>query len=102
MQQALLDSLPDGEPSKAAVARTLGMSTRNLQRHLAAEGTSFKDLLNAARGSLARSYVDEGRLTVTEIAFLLGFADVSAFSRAFKRWTGMSPREWSARHRSAS
>ncbi|MDX2170570.1 MAG: AraC family transcriptional regulator [Deltaproteobacteria bacterium] len=97
VQQALLDALPDGAPSKAAVARTLGMSARNLQRHLAAEGTSFRALLDEARVSLARTYVAEGRLSVTEIAFVLGFADTSTFSRAFKRWTGVSPREFVAR-----
>jgi AraC-like DNA-binding protein len=99
VQQALLAALPDGAPSKTAIARALGMSARNLQRHLADEGTSFKALLNDARVSLARQYVDEGRLSVTEIAFVLGFADTSTFSRAFKRWTGMSPRDYSARSR---
>jgi len=102
VEQALLDALPDGAPSKPAIARALGMSARNLQRHLAAEGTSFKALLNEARVSLARGYVDEGRLSVTEIAFVLGFADTSTFSRAFKRWTGLSPREYAARPPSAS
>lgn len=99
VQQALLDALPDGAPSKAAIARKLGMSARNLQRHLAAEGTSFKDVLNDARGDLARTYVGEGRLSVTEIAFMLGFADTSTFSRAFKRWTGAAPSDWAARRR---
>ena len=99
VQAALLDALPDGAPSKPAIARTLGMSARNLQRHLADEGTSFKELLNEARIDLARTYVEEGRLTVMEIAFVLGFADTSAFSRAFKRWTGVSPREFAARRR---
>ncbi len=98
VQQALLDAMPDGAPSKSAVARRLGMSARNLQRRLAEEGTSFSALLADARVSLARTYVDEGRLSVTEIAFVLGFADTSAFSRAFKRWTGVSPRAYAARH----
>lgn len=97
VQQALLEALPGGAPSKSAVARTLGMSARNLQRHLAAEGTSFSELLADARISLARTYVEAGRLSVTEIAFVLGFADTSTFSRAFKRWTGMSPRAWASR-----
>lgn len=97
VQQALLEALPDGAPSKTAVARKLGMSARNLQRHLAGEGTSFKDLLEDARRDLACNYVGEGRLQVTEIAFVLGFADTSTFSRAFKRWTGMPPREYAAR-----
>jgi AraC-like DNA-binding protein len=99
VQQALLDALPGGAPSKTAIARALGMSTRNLQRHLATEGTSFTGLLTDARMSLARTYVDAGRLSVTEIAFVLGFADTSTFSRAFKRWTTMSPRQWAARRR---
>lgn len=94
---ALVQGLPDGPPSKAAVARQLGMSPRNLQRHLAEEGTSYKSLLNDARVDLARNYVREGRLSVTEIAFVLGFADTSTFSRAFKRWTRKSPRQYAAR-----
>ena len=102
VQQVLLAALPDGPPSKPAIARKLGMSARNLQRHLADEGTSFKDLLNESRVTLARNYVEEGRLSVTEIAFVLGFADTSTFSRAFKRWTGASPREYAARRRRRS
>jgi AraC-like DNA-binding protein len=93
---ALVQGLPDGPPSKAHIARQLGMSPRNLQRHLAEEGTSYKALLNDARADLARSYVRAGRLSVTEIAFVLGFAETSTFSRAFKRWTGRSPRQYAA------
>jgi AraC-like DNA-binding protein len=94
---ALVRALPAGPPSKAAIARQLGMSARNLQRRLDDEGTSYKALLNDARASLARDYVREGRLNVTEIAFMLGFAETSTFSRAFRRWTGQSPRAF-ARH----
>jgi len=97
VEAAMLEAFPDGAPSKQAIARKLGMSPRNLQRHLAEEGTSFKDLMNAARVTLARSYVSEGRLSVTEIAFVLGFADTSTFSRAFKRWTGKAPRDYARR-----
>jgi AraC-like DNA-binding protein len=97
VQHALIEALPNGEPSKQAIARTLAMSPRNLQRLLAEEGTSFKEILNEARANLARSYITEGRLPVTEIAFVLGFADTSAFSRAFKRWTGTSPRDFAKR-----
>jgi len=97
VQHALIESLPNGEPSKQAIARALAMSPRNLQRRLAEEGTSFKEVLNETRASLARSYIDEGRLPMTEIAFVLGFADTSVFSRAFKRWTGASPRDYARR-----
>jgi AraC-like DNA-binding protein len=96
VQQALLDALPGGVPSKPAIARALGMSPRTLQRQLAAEGTSFSEVIDGARIALARTYVAEGRLSVTEIAFVLGFADTSTFSRAFKRWTGSSPRGYRA------
>ena len=101
VQHALIAALPNGEPSKQAIARKLAMSPRNLQRVLAEEGTSFKEILTEARVGLARSYVKEGRLPITEIAFVLGFADTSAFSRAFKRWTGTSPREYTKRSSSA-
>jgi AraC-like DNA-binding protein/lambda repressor-like predicted transcriptional regulator len=94
VQEALLDALPGGVPSKPAIARTLGMSARTLQRQLAGEGTSFTEVVDQARVALARTYVVEGRLSVTEIAFVLGFADTSTFSRAFKRWTGRSPRAY--------
>lgn len=93
-RQALLESLPSGAPTKAQIARRLAMSPRSLQRLLAAEGTSFTDLLAEARLTLAKNYLDEGRLPVTEIAFVLGFADTSAFSRAFRRWTGTAPSDW--------
>ncbi|HYB98636.1 MAG TPA: AraC family transcriptional regulator [Candidatus Limnocylindrales bacterium] len=92
VRQALLEALPQGAPSKQAIGRKIGMSARNLQRRLDQEGTSFKQLLEDARLELARSYMDEGRYSITEIAFLLGFSDTSSFSRAFKRWTGSSPR----------
>jgi len=97
VEEEMLSAFPDGAPSKQAIARKLGMSPRNLQRYLAAEGTSFKDLMNKARVALARNYVEERRLSITEIAFVLGFADTSTFSRAFKRWTGLSPRDYSKR-----
>jgi len=96
-REALLESLPSGAPTKGEIARRLGMSPRSLQRVLADEGTTFQDLLAEARLTLARNYLDEGRLPVTEIAFVLGFADTSAFSRAFKRWTGSAPSEFAKR-----
>src|SRR5262249_21828347 len=94
VRRALLDTLPDGAATKPTIARRLGMSPRTLQRHLAGEGTTFKDLVADARMQLARNYLAQRRVPVTEIAFVLGFADVSAFSRAFKRWTGQSPRAY--------
>jgi len=90
----LIDQLPAGEPTEEAAARSLGMSLRNLQRRLEEEGTTYREALNDTRRAIARSYLDEGHTSVTEVAFLLGFADTSGFSRAFRRWTGLSPRAY--------
>lgn len=96
-KQALVEIMPSGAPTKTRVAKRMATSPRSLQRVLAAEGTSFSDLLVEVRLMLAKNYLDERRLPVTEIAFLLGFADTSAFSRAFRRWTGVAPSDWSKR-----
>jgi len=87
----LVEHLPDGGPSEAAIARRLSMSSRNLQLQLAQGGTSYKDLLNRARQNLARKYLREGKYSIKEVAFLLGFSDAATFTRAFRRWTGESP-----------
>ncbi|MBN7798010.1 AraC family transcriptional regulator [Parahaliea mediterranea] len=88
----LVRELPGGAQGHEHYARALGMSGRSLQRKLSAEGTSFNQLLNDTRLELARAYLgQEPRQSLTEIAFLLGFADTSSFSRAFHRWTGVSP-----------
>jgi AraC-like DNA-binding protein len=94
VREILLEVMPTGAPRKQLVAKKLAMSQRNLQRYLTDEGTSFNTLLNDVRESLARSYVADGRRSMTEIAFLLGFADTSTFSRAFKRWTGKAPTDF--------
>lgn len=75
----------------AAVARRLKVSTRTLQRRLLAEGQSFRAVIDAARREVALSELGRGASTVTDLAFLLGFSEHSAFSRAFRRWTGKSP-----------
>lgn len=77
---------------KAFVARALGVSGRTLYRRLKAEGVSFEQLLDDLRHRLAVHYLDGRKVSVSEAAYLVGFADASAFSRAFKRWTGASPR----------
>ncbi len=90
----LTEQLSSGEPSAAATAKSLGLSQRSLQRKLADEGTTYKDLLNDTRKDLACAYLREGRTSITELAFLLGFTDTSSFARAFKRWTGTSPSDY--------
>lgn len=92
VRSAIGARLQDGVPSQQAIARSLGMSPPTLRRRLDAEGSSFKQELTAARGGLAQRYLRDRSLTLTEIAFLLGYSDVSAFHRAFKRWSGSTPR----------
>lgn len=90
VRRVVIDLLGTGEATIAAVAERLGTSPRSLQRRLADEGQSFTSLVDEARLALARRYVDDPTLTLTEAAYLLGYSDLSAFSRAFKRWTGKS------------
>lgn len=78
-------------PSPQLVARSLGMSQRSMQRRLHEHGTSYETVLGEVRKELACAYLREGRYAVAELAFMLGFEDASAFARAFRRWTGMSP-----------
>jgi AraC-like DNA-binding protein len=87
----LVQQLPDGGPSEATIAQGLCMSQRNLQLQLAQERTSYKALLNLARQNLACGYLRQGKFSIKEIAFLLGFADAATFTRVFRRWTGQSP-----------
>jgi AraC-like DNA-binding protein len=80
-----------------AVALTLGLKERTLQRKLKDEGTSFRDLQEQVRSSLAVNYMREPQFRLTDIAEMLGYADLSVFSRSFKRWFGISPQKWRAR-----
>ena len=90
-RQVLCRLLPQGEPKRQAVASALRMSTRTLQRRLQDENTSFQQLLDETRRELAMQFLRQKRMTLLEIAYLLGFADPSNFFRAFKRWFGMPP-----------
>jgi len=91
---AIEAQLPDGEPSAERIAQTLHMSLRSLQRHLADEGFRYDLLLNQCRQNLALQHMRDPACSLSEIAYLLGFADTSSFSRAFKRWTGVTPSQY--------
>ena len=91
LKALLPDCLPHGEPPQTQVAQRLHVSTRTLQRRLQEQGTRFSEVLDQVRHELALSYLAQPHYTVNEVAFLLGFADNSNFTRAFKRWTGQSP-----------
>ena len=98
VKATIIDQLPSGSVTDETVARKLYMSSRKLQRQLQRAGTTFNALLNEIRQDLAQKYLREEEVSITEIAFLLGFSESSAFSRAFKRWMGVSP----AKYRKAS
>lgn len=70
------------------------MSSRNLELKLANENTNFQSILDGARQSLAAGYIEQSSISITEIAYLLGFSDAANFTRAFKRWTSKSPLEF--------
>lgn len=91
VQQLLVRMLPDGEVSVDKVAAAMHQSTRTLQRRLAERHLTWQHMLDNTRMQLARQYLNDRALSVAEIAVLLGFSEQSAFTRAFKRWTGQTP-----------
>lgn len=84
-------ALRGGRPTLRSTARALHASPRTVQRRLGEHGTSHMKVVHAVRRELAERLVAEGQMSITEIAFLLGFRDVSGFRRVYKRWTGVAP-----------
>ena len=97
----IVTELEGGDPSLASVARHMALSPRTLQRRLADEHTTFADVLDDTRRHIAQAYMSDRALALTEVAYLLGFSEQSAFSRACQRWFRMSPSQFRARARSA-
>jgi AraC-like DNA-binding protein len=93
VKAAIIEQLPSGNISQGMVADVLHMSVRNLQRKLKNMDTSFRDLLEETRRELAKQYVTDSEMNLSEVTFLLGFSESSTFSRAYKRWHGMTPSE---------
>ena len=91
VENAISSLLPHGRVILGDVARSLGMSERTLARKLSDEGLNFTEILQQMRHDLAVRYLDDRKLHVSKIAWLLGFHEVSAFTHAFKRWTGKTP-----------
>jgi AraC-like DNA-binding protein len=91
VEEQLPGMLPGGSIQAEAVAAKLGMSVRSLRRHLAEEGTSFASILDHLRHRLAVRYLEDQRVSLSQIAWLLGYSEPHAFYHAFKRWTGNSP-----------
>ncbi len=86
-------SLSNGVPNIGDVASQLCMTKRTLQRRLRVEGKLYNEVADEIRQQMAQQYVAQTKMPLTEIAFLLGYAHVSTFSRAFRRWTGLTPNE---------
>ncbi|NRB71941.1 MAG: AraC family transcriptional regulator [Xanthomonadales bacterium] len=91
VRAAIMEQLPCGTISDESVADALHMTSRTMHRKLKQEGESFRTLLKAVRQDLAEQYMADNSLTLTEITFLLGFSEMSSFSRAYKKWNGVSP-----------
>lgn len=96
VQQVLARLLPEGQVSVDKVAASLHQSTRTLQRRLADSGLLWQELLDRTREQLACGYLHDHGLSLAEIALLLGYSEQSAFTRSFKRWTGLTPRAFRA------
>jgi len=90
----VINQLPSGGVSDETVAEALYMNARTMQRKLQKEDTTFKTILNGVRMDLADTYLLDNNLGLSEISFMLGFSELSSFSRAFKRWTGESPKTY--------
>jgi len=91
VENAVVPVLPHGKARAGEIARQLGVSERTFARRLAQEGLSFSELLDSLRSDLAHRYLADRNLTISQIAWLLGYQEVAAFSHAFKRWTGSTP-----------
>ena len=94
VRAAIIRNLAHDRVRLSSIAAGLGLSPRTLQRKLADAGASFQQVLDTARYALARDYLRQGSLSLLEIASLLGYQEQSAFTHAFKEWSGMNPGAW--------
>ena len=97
VRKTIGESMRDGDPKLTRVAKKIAMSPRTLQRQLKEQGVDFKQLMDDTRKRFALNYLRDRRNTLTEIAFLLGYSELSAFNRAFRRWTGSTPLDYRRR-----
>jgi AraC-like DNA-binding protein len=100
VENAIVPLLPHGKVRASEIAARLGLSQRTSARRLTLEGVTFSEVLEGLRADLARQYLSDPDLSISQIAWLLGYQEVSAFTHAFKRRTGKTPREVHARQMS--
>jgi AraC-like DNA-binding protein len=93
VENAIAPLLPHGNARASEIARQVGLSQRTFVRRLTSESLTFSEVLNGLRCDLATRYLADHALSISQIAWLLGYQEVSAFTSAFKRWTGKTPRE---------
>ena len=101
IRSVLVEAFTQGDPrpSRDQIASKLAMTPRTMQRRLSEEGTTYATVLDETQAVQAREYLRDRRYSVMDVAFLLGFSSPGGFTRAFRRWTGLSPREWAERER---
>jgi len=97
VENAMAPLLPHGRATAVETARRIGMSHRTLARRLSSEGLSFSEISEELKSNLAKHYLRNGDLPISQVAWLLGYREISAFTHAFKRWTGMAPSRLRAR-----
>jgi AraC-like DNA-binding protein len=91
VRRAITESMRHGDPKLGEVARRIAMGPRTLQRQLREHGLDFKNLVDETRRELSLRYLRDRRNTLTDVSYLVGYSEVSAFNRAFRRWTGATP-----------
>ena len=96
VQKTIAAVMPEGG-SAQDVARALNCSVRTLQRKLVTTGSTYREVCESVRGKLAQDYLTDPKVSIAEVAFMLGFSDQTSFTRAFRRWTGNSPGRWRRR-----
>ena len=100
LRRILISRLAQADSDIESVARSMGTSVRSLQRRLSAARTTYQDILDATRSEVAGQYLIDRTLSVSEVAYLLGYSEPAAFHRAFKRWHGSTPQEFRQAHQS--
>ena len=94
LQQAILAGLQKNMFQIEAIARQMNLSVRKLQRYLQQQGKTYQQRMQEIRCMMAQQYLKDSRLSLQEIALLLGYSEQSAFQRAFKHWTAQTPQQW--------
>jgi AraC-like DNA-binding protein len=94
VKNSIYEMLPLGTPTQTDIAKQIGLSLRNLQRKLSEQDACYRDLLEETRKKLALEYITQLHLSLSEVGYLVGFANIGNFNRAFKRWTNFAPGEY--------